>query len=118
MRALTTALTITVLLMTASSCRKEKDDEPQQVATPLQYSSLTAASTSLGLGATTQVTAGATGEGLTYTWSASAGDIIGSGSQVIYGASGCCTGDNDITCVVKDAANNEQSKTVVITVHL
>lgn len=82
----------------------------------ISYTSLSAEQSTIAIGATTKVTATATGDGLTYIWSASNGDIIGSGSQITYGASGCCGGTNTITCTIKDSGNHQESKSVSIVV--
>lgn len=113
MKTLKLFFVIALMVVAVTGCKKE---ETKPVSTPLSYSSLSAESTTIAIGATTKVTASATGEGLSYTWSASAGDIIGSGSQIIYGAPTCCGGQNQVTCVVKDVAGNSQTKSITITV--
>lgn len=113
MKTLKLVFAFALMLAAVAGCKKE---EQKTVSTPLSYSSLNAETSTIAIGATTKVTASATGEGLSYTWSASAGDIIGSGSQITYGAPTCCGGQNQITCVVKDAAGNSQTKSVTITV--
>jgi hypothetical protein len=106
-------LAVMLLLSVFAGCKKEKT---QPVSNPLNYTAIVAQQTTIAIGATTTITANATGDGLSYTWSASAGDIIGSGSQITYGAPTCCAGQNTITCVVKDSGGNQQSKSVTITV--
>lgn len=105
---------ITFVAITA--CKKEEKTGQTASSTPLQYNSLSAQSTTIAIGATTKVTASATGEGLTYTWSVSAGDIIGNGAEITYGAPTCCAGQNTITCTVKDAGGNSQAKSLIINV--
>lgn len=95
-------------------CKKKEETKP--TSTPLAYASLSAEQTTIAIGATTKITANATGDGLTYIWSASAGDIIGSGSQITYGAPTCCAGLNEIICIVKDSGGNEASKSITINV--
>lgn len=101
-------------LLFLGGCKKK--EAPQPTTTPLTYTSLSAQQTTIAIGETTKITATATGDGLSYVWSASAGDIIGSGSQITYGAPTCCAGQNSVTCVVKDAGGNQASKSVAINV--
>ena len=61
-------------------------------------------------------TATATGEGLEYYWSASLGDIVGSGEQITYTAAFCCEGSNTITCSIRDNLNTWKHKSVTIEV--
>ena len=106
------------MLISIVACKKkEQTTSPSSTSTTFSFTGLSAASTTIAIGATTQVTATATGNGLSYTWSVSAGDIIGSGSQITYGAPPCCGGKNAITCIVKDANGNTQTKSVTIVVH-
>lgn len=105
-----------------ASCKKE-EPEPEQITNPtpaptpvFAFSSLSAENTTIPIGGTAKITASASGENLTYSWSASQGDILGSGSQITYGASNCCAGENEITCTVKDGNNNSDTKKITITV--
>lgn len=95
-------------------CKKKEETKPSEI--PLSYTSLSAQQTTVAIGGTTKITATATGDGLTYIWSASAGDIIGSGSQITYGAPTCCAGQNTVTCIVKDSGGNQASKSITINV--
>lgn len=117
MKSVKSIFLIAVLAVAISSCKK--NETPQDTSTPFAYSSLKADNSTIAIGATTKVTATATGSNLSYTWSldqGSLGDIIGSGSQITYGASPCCTGSNKIICTVKDGASNQSSKTITIVV--
>jgi hypothetical protein len=62
-----------------------------------------------------KVTAAASGSSLNYFWSATLGDILGSGAEVIYAASPCSAGKNRITCRVESGSQSE-TKTVDIIV--
>jgi hypothetical protein len=90
------------------------DDNPNST---IEYISLIADETSLSAGESTHITATATGENLEYYWSASLGDIIGSGEQITYTAAFCCEGSNTITCSIKDNLNTWKHKSVTITVN-
>ncbi|MBN2272919.1 MAG: hypothetical protein JXR41_11965 [Bacteroidales bacterium] len=95
----------------------EKDDgnggDPSQ---QLVFESLIADRYTLVAGESTRIIATATGYNLSYHWSATAGDILGSGAEVIYAPSPCHAGENEITCEVKDGNNNSQLKSVKIVV--
>jgi hypothetical protein len=105
------------MMVAVAACKKDK--QPPANPTPLTFSSLTAQRDTLIAGEPTTVTATATGDGLTYTWTLepnSAGDLIGSGMQITYLSGSHCVGQNTIRCTVKDTNGNSQSKTVTITV--
>ena len=121
MKTLKQILIASALLIAISGCKKNDTatPTPQASAVALDFKTLAADNTTIAIGSTTTVKATATGEGLTYIWavaSGSAGDIIGSGASVTYGASPCCGGNNTITCTVKDASNAQQSKSITIIV--
>lgn len=82
----------------------------------INYELLKSAQETIDIGGTTEVVATATGEGLSYNWSTTSGDIIGYGSTITYGASGCCGGNNTVTCIVKDSGNHQESKSITIVV--
>jgi len=124
MKTLKLIFTIALLVIFSVGCNKEVT---VPAATPtntsnstgtstITYSSLVASKDTISIGSTTQITATASGNGLSYNWSTNNGDIIGSGSQITYGASGCCGGKNTVTCTVKDANNNQESKSITILV--
>lgn len=71
---------------------------------------------SIAKGNVTNVHAQVSGD-VSYSWSASAGDIFNSGNTILFGASTCCTGNHTITCKVTDKNNNSESKSVVVEVH-
>ena len=95
-----------------ASCKKENTI----ITTELKFISLTASEKNIYVGGSTTITAEVEGEGLVYSWSATAGDIIGSGKSVIYAASACCSGSNKITCSVTDAASNSAVNLITINV--
>ena len=96
-----------IILFFLTSCEKNNDHgDPSQ---PLIFSSLNAEKDTILPGETTRIIAVASGYKIVYNWTASAGDILGSGAEVIYAASPCQAGRNKITCTVKDG--NEQSET-------
>lgn len=107
---------ILVLLFLLTSCSKEENGDNGDPNQPLVFSSLTAEKNTIAPGETTKVTASATGYMIVYKWSASAGDILGSGKSVVYAASPCHAGSNKVTCTVTDGNNDSQSREVFIVV--
>ncbi len=109
-----TILILLLLVLVLSACDKGKDqEEPEQ---PLNFASLVAAKYTLKAGETTNIKAIATGSSLIYYWSATQGDILGSGSEVIYAPSICQIGKNKITCKITNGKNQSESKTIEINV--
>jgi hypothetical protein len=82
----------------------------------LVFDSLQAEKDTITPGETTKITATARGYKLEYHWSASAGDILGRGHEVIYTSSPCHAGTNEISCRVKDGHGESQTKTIQIVV--
>lgn len=100
-----------VILAGAISCKKDTNNNN---ITPLEFTELKADDDTLYAGTSTYVRATATGTDLLFQWSATAGDILGSGATVQYAAPPCVSGSHQITCTIKDAGNNTASKTVTI----
>lgn len=107
---------IFLFLLVILSCSKSDDGNQEDPGQPLIFTSLTAERDTIESGETTKVTAVATGYKISFHWSATAGDILGTGSQVIYAASPCQAGKNKITCTVNDGNNNSNSKEISIVV--
>jgi hypothetical protein len=94
----------------------KKDEQVVVTPTPFEFKSLTAEPTTIKRGETALLTAEATGEGLTYLWKATEGDILGSGAKVTFAAPSCCNGKREITCTVRDAAKKEEAKSITLTI--
>ncbi|MBI5219836.1 MAG: PKD domain-containing protein [Bacteroidia bacterium] len=107
-------LILYILCISFISCKKEKNNEP--VTVPLNFTGLVADNDTIQPGTSTAITATATGEGLTYTWTATAGNIVGSGNKITYASTPCMDGNYNIQCEVKDKAGSSQSKSVTIRV--
>ncbi len=99
-------------------CACDKEEENGDPFEPLVYHSLMAERTTLTAGETTKIKASASGSNLVYTWSSTLGDLLGSGSEVIYAPSICQVGTNKVTCTVSNNKNQSESKTIEITVVL
>ena len=102
-----------ILFMLLPACGGDDEEEPFK---PLVYISLVVEKTTIKVGETTKIKATATGSNLVYTWSATLGDILGSGTEVTYTASICQIGNNKITCIVSNEKNQSESKTIEIKV--
>lgn len=96
------------------SCKKD-DNSISQDPTPFSYTSLTTADSLIVINGTTQVTAVASGDDLTYTWTYTAGAIIGSGAIVDYTV--CHSGTFKVSCEVKDKYDHSETKYVTIKAH-
>jgi hypothetical protein len=104
-----------VLILLLPACG---GDDPEEPFKPLEFVSLTAEKSTIKVAEITKIKASATGSNLIYTWSATLGDILGSGSEVTYTASICQIGKNKITCTVSNEKNQSLSKTIEIEVIL
>lgn len=118
MNTKTFLLTMLAGVLSLYSCKKEND--APSTPTPLSFDSLVSQDLEISFtfNPSTKITAYAKGDGLTYRWSATAGDILGSGKQVTYTANAnCCGGYQRITCNVKDKYGKWMVKQVNIYVH-
>ncbi len=97
-----------------SSCNDDNDTIEE--IDDLNYISLEIAQDSIMSGEEVQVTATATGSQLAYHWSATKGDILGSGATVVYASSPCHVGTNTITCKITNGDTQEETKTVDVVV--
>jgi len=108
-----TGISLAILLF-CISC--ENNNDPGDPVQPLVFSSLQAEKDTIVSGESTKITAIATGYKITFNWSASAGDILRSGAEVLYVASPCQAGKNKITCTVKDGNGQSDIKEIFIVV--
>lgn len=84
---------------------------------PFSFDSLVAESDEIyySVNPSTKITAYAKGNGLKYYWSATAGEIFGSGNQVTYASNpGCCGGYQTIQCIVTDISKQNDFKKVEV----
>ena len=98
------------------SCKKNPPKAVTGTEKLFTYTGLTSDVSTLKHGNVTNIKATVTGA-VTYSWSCSSGDIFGSGNNVLFGASTCCTGGHTITCTVSDSNKNTESKSVFINVY-
>jgi len=105
---------ITIFVAITGGCDKKDDD--QDPSAELLFTDLYALDDSLLTADTTQIIAVASGSGLSYFWAAELGDIIGSGSEVTYFSPPCTPGNFEIICTVRDDANQEKTRSIIIAV--
>lgn len=97
-------------------CMCDKEEEEGQLPQDLVFHSLIAEKDSINPGEEVKIKATATGTSLIYQWSASLGDILGSGAEVVYVSSPCQIGTNQIICKISNGSNQSESKTIEIVV--
>jgi len=104
-----------VLIGITFACSKDEagDDIPEL---PLVYESLIAEKNIINAGETTKITATAEGFKIEFHWSATGGDILGSGQQVTYTACPCYIGTNQVSCTISDGYGQSETKKVTIIV--
>lgn len=107
---------LVIVFVSLTSCSKDNGDDHEDPNQPLVFTSLSSVRYNIAPGDTTTITAVASGYRITYIWSKSAGDILGTGRKVIYAASPCHIGRNKITCEVKDGHYASQVKEIYIVV--
>lgn len=100
------------ILVILAACSKSKTTPDQGTGIIFKFSSLAAADTLIKVNDITTVTAIATGDGLTYKWSASYGTFVGSGATVQWTV--CHQDKFNISCLVTDQYNHSETKTIVV----
>jgi len=101
-----------ILCCLLTSCKKEEKDEDAYLSS---FISLVADNDTIFTGQSTKITATAEGQNISFFWTASAGDILGSGNVVTYIAPTCVPGINEISCTAS-AGSSSEKKTINITV--
>lgn len=103
---------IIIPVMFFTACDKDDNGDNSQ---PLVFESLIVEHDTIPIGGTTRVTATASGGGLTFLWSVTAGTILGTGKEVIYTTDPCePPGEHTITCTVEDSRGESETKTVKV----
>lgn len=103
------------LLLAFFACDKDDDnDKNNGEKVPLVFESLVAENDTIVSGEAVTITATATGKEIKYQWSANTGSIIGSGYQVNLATTPCVPEEITVTCTVKDAYNQSETKSVKI----
>jgi len=99
------------------ACNKKNNDNQDNINNSIlnSFLSLTAENDTLFIGGSTKIKALIDGSNVSFNWSATAGDILGSGNEVTYVAPTCTPGNNEVKCTAS-ASNKSESKTIIITV--
>lgn len=105
-----------IIFLFHSGCSKDEKGNGGDTDQPLIFVSLVAEKDTLAPGQSTKITATATGYQISYNWTATAGDILGSGHSVTYATSPCHIGKNKITCTIRDKKNDTLSQEILIVV--
>ena len=104
-----------VLVIFYGCTKKSNTKSTTKPSTPLSFTGISASVNPVQQSKVADLTANATGSNLTYSWSASHGDLFGSGSTVMYSTAPCCVGTHTVTCIVSDGSSSS-TKTLVMTV--
>lgn len=107
-------LKIIILLLIICAC--DKTEEEPEFQSDIDFTALHIENDSIYAGEQTKITAVATGTNIEYFWSATKGDILGSGKEVIYASSPCHIGTNTISCTIQNKSKNAETKTVKVVV--
>lgn len=104
-----------LILFIVLGCEKENDQDPDNQSGGYieSFVSLTSEKDSLLPGESTTITARVNGDNISYTWDATQGDLLGSGSKVTYVALLCDCGKSRITCTAI-AGSYKISRNVII----
>ncbi|MBI5323778.1 MAG: hypothetical protein HZB41_00580 [Ignavibacteriae bacterium] len=102
-------LLFSLLIITLIGCKKEEN-----VLNPKSFTfvSLTTTKSEINLNEFTDITATATGDNLTYSWTCSEGAIFDNGPKVQFSI--CHATTVRITCTVSDASGYSESKDINI----
>lgn len=101
-----TFILLSVLAILAIACSKKSDNTGTN--TPLTFKNLIVSDTVMVVNGLITATADATGDGLSYHWTASYGSFVGSGASVKWTV--CHADKFIITCEVTDQNGNSASK--------
>jgi hypothetical protein len=114
MKKVLTIISLLVLLILAA-CNKSETTPDPGAGSAFKFSSLVAADTVIKVNDITTISATATGDGLTYKWTASYGTFIGSGATVQWTV--CHQSSFNISCMVTDQYNHAETKTIIVRSH-
>ena len=109
------AILCLVALVILAACSKSTTTLDQGNGSTFKFNSLTAADTVIKVNDITSITANATGDGLTYKWSATYGTFVGSGSSVQWTV--CHQDKFSITCEVTDQYSHSETKSIIVRSH-
>jgi hypothetical protein len=108
-----TAALLAIILLGSCESQEPVPSDPEV----FKFDSLVSESQEIyfSINPSTTIKAYASGSDLSYHWSTTAGDIFGSGEEVVYTSNpACCGGYQTIQCIVKDGNNQYDIKEVEI----
>jgi len=114
MKRVFTLAAILIVLVTAA-CKKSTSTPDSSSGANFKFTSLAAADTVIKVNDITTITAVATGDGLTYKWSANYGTFVGSGATVQWTV--CHQAKFTINCEVTDQYSHAETKTIIVRAH-
>lgn len=114
MKKLYTFLFLAAIVIMAACSKSETPADPGAGAN-FKFSSLVAADTVIKVNDITSISANATGDGLSYVWTASYGTFVGSGATVQWTV--CHQAKFTISCLVTDQYNHSETKTIIVRSH-
>ena len=104
-----------LIIVVISACSKSAAPADPAAGANFKFSALTAADTVIKVNDITTISANATGDGLTYTWTASYGTFVGSGATVQWTV--CHQAKFTISCLVTDEYNHSETKSIIVRSH-
>ncbi|MEI7661659.1 MAG: hypothetical protein WCK34_05665 [Bacteroidota bacterium] len=99
------------IILAGAACKKSSSADTASGST-LKFTKLMAADTVIKVNDATTITAVASGDGLSYKWTASYGTFIGSGATVQWTV--CHQDKFSINCEVTDKYNHAETKNIVV----
>lgn len=109
-------LIITFCTTIIASCDKYNDNNNSgDGAELISFTGLIAEYDTISVGQMIEISAVYEGTGLSFSWVASAGDILGGGHKVNYVASFCAVGGNTVSCTI---STDKESITRSITIYV
>ncbi|MEI7895498.1 MAG: hypothetical protein WCJ26_00575 [bacterium] len=104
-----------VTIVILASCAKSSTTPDPGTGGNFKFSNLVAADTVIKVNDITTISATATGDGLTYKWTASYGTFVGSGATVQWTV--CHQAKFTITCLVTDQYSHSETKSIIVRSH-
>ena len=107
-------ISLSVIVMFAA-CKKSSTTPDPAAGSDLKFISLVAADTVIKVNDITTITADATGDGLSYKWTATYGTFDGQGATVKWTV--CHQSKFTITCVVSDQYSHSETRQIIVRSH-
>jgi len=107
-------LAVFTILVTAA-CKKSSSTTDAPAGSNFKFSSLVAADTVIKVNDITTLIATATGDGLSYKWTANYGTFVGSGASVQWTV--CHEAKFAINCEVTDMYSHSETKKIIVRAH-